>query len=153
MELIVAGPLTRREALGRCLLLKDNRKPALADDRSPRHELLFANPIVDIWRICFVANSFVFPLYRDMELTWQLTRPEFVTLLCLGTAGALVAQDIVVPQNGNTMPLATERQGRIEQTQHRSPALPQAVDHHAGMAAAADHHHRKIHASIISPGA
>lgn len=74
---------------------KDSRKPLPEADRSPRHEFLFANPIVDIWRICFVANSFVFPLYRDMELTRQLTRPEFVTLFCLGTAGALVAQDIV----------------------------------------------------------
>ena len=95
MELIFAGSIARREALGRCLLLKDNRKPATVGDRSPRHELLFANPIVDIWRVCFVANSYVFPLYRDMELTRHLTRPEFVTLFCLGTAGALVAQDIV----------------------------------------------------------
>ena len=95
MEPISAGIHAWQETLGRCLLLKDNRKPAPATHRSARHELLFANPIVDIWRICFVANSFVFPLYRDMELTRQLTRPEFVTLFCLGTAGALVAQDIV----------------------------------------------------------
>ena len=64
-------------------------------DRSLRHDMLMTNPIVDMWRICFVANSFVFPMYRDMEMTHDLTRPEFVTMFCLGTSGALVAQDIV----------------------------------------------------------
>lgn len=57
--------------------------------------MLAENAIGETWRICYLANTFVFPLYARLEKEQDLLRPEFVTMYCLAHHEPLIAQDIV----------------------------------------------------------
>lgn len=57
--------------------------------------LLDDNAIIEVWRICYLANFFVFPLYRHLERAFNITRPEWVIIFCLAHQEPLCAQDIV----------------------------------------------------------
>ena len=46
------------------------------------------------YRVSYLANFFTVPVYRVLEATENLTRPEYITLLCLSHCGSLTAQDI-----------------------------------------------------------
>ena len=66
-----------------------------AVEASPRDRVLAESALDTAWRICFLANAFVFPLYGRLETEFDVARPEFVTMFCLAHAEPLVAQDIV----------------------------------------------------------
>lgn len=57
--------------------------------------MLYDNAIGETWRICYLANQFVFPLYARFEKEHDILRPEYVTLFCLAHHQPLIAQDIV----------------------------------------------------------
>ena len=57
--------------------------------------MLHDNAIGETWRICYLANQFVFPLYARFEKEHDVLRPEYVTLFCLAHHQPLIAQDIV----------------------------------------------------------
>lgn len=58
-------------------------------------QLLVDNVLQEVWRICYLANSFVFPIYARFAKQHDILRPEFVTLFCLSHYQPLIAQDIV----------------------------------------------------------
>ncbi|WP_300296224.1 MarR family winged helix-turn-helix transcriptional regulator [Ferrovibrio sp.] len=57
--------------------------------------MLAENAIGEAWRICYLANLFVFPLYAQFEKEYDVLRPEFVVLFCLSHHQPLIAQNIV----------------------------------------------------------
>lgn len=57
--------------------------------------MLAHNAIGEAWRICYLANMFVFPLYARFEKDYDILRPEFVILFCLSHHQPLIAQNIV----------------------------------------------------------
>ncbi|MEM8552243.1 MAG: MarR family winged helix-turn-helix transcriptional regulator [Pseudomonadota bacterium] len=46
------------------------------------------------WRVNFLANFFVGPLYRELQERYGLSRPQFVVLYCLAQQPGLVARDV-----------------------------------------------------------
>lgn len=48
----------------------------------------------DAWRVNFLANFFVGPIYKELAERYNLSRPEFVILFCLRNQPGLVARDI-----------------------------------------------------------
>lgn len=56
--------------------------------------MLGDTPIVHIWRVAFLANTFTGPLYRVVGERFGLTRPQFVILFCLSQGGPVPAKDI-----------------------------------------------------------
>lgn len=65
------------------------------DDRETLADLLPDNPIGPLWHVCFVANSFVFPIYARFEKEHGITRMEFVVLFVLAQRGDTSWSDIV----------------------------------------------------------
>ncbi len=57
--------------------------------------MLADNAIGEAWRICYLANLFVFPLYAQFEKEHDILRPEFVVLFCLSYHQPLIAQNVV----------------------------------------------------------
>ena len=51
-------------------------------------------PLRHAWRVNFVANFFIGPVYRQLDERFGVSRPEFVILYCLDQRAALVARDI-----------------------------------------------------------
>lgn len=73
-------------------------------------------------RLSWLANFFSGPLYRQLELTRGLTRPEFSVLHCLAQCPNVTAQDIclMTGQPKNTLSRAIRRllrDGRIVRTE------------------------------------
>lgn len=60
-----------------------------------QRDLLPDNPIGPIWHVCFVANSFVFPIYARFEKEHGITRMEFVVLFVLAQRRNTTSSDIV----------------------------------------------------------
>lgn len=78
-------------------------------------------------RLSWLANFFSGPLYRQLELTRGLTRPEFSVLHCLAQCPNVTAQDIclMTGQAKNTMSRAIRRllqDGRIARTEDANDA-------------------------------
>jgi DNA-binding MarR family transcriptional regulator len=76
-------------------------------------------------RLSWLANFFSGPLYRQLELTRGLTRPEFSVLHCLAHCPNVTAQDICVMtgQAKNTLSRAIRRllqDGQIVRTEDAS---------------------------------
>lgn len=71
------------------------KKDLTAVVASLTERMLENNAIGETWRICYLANIFVFPIYARFEREHGMLRPEFVTLYCLGHHEPLIAQDIV----------------------------------------------------------
>lgn len=65
------------------------------DDRETLADLLPDNPIGPLWHVCFVANSFVFPIYARFEKEHGITRMEFVVLFVLAQRRDTSWSDIV----------------------------------------------------------
>lgn len=66
-------------------------------------QLLFENAILEIWRLSYASNGFNFPLYQEFEAEFDITRPEFVTLLCAAHKEGVYPYDIyastLLPKN------------------------------------------------------
>lgn len=60
-------------------------------DQSP---VLEENRIGALWHICFVANSFVFPIYAQFDKTYKISRMEFVVLYVLSHRDGLMSWEI-----------------------------------------------------------
>lgn len=63
------------------------------------HRLILAailkdNPIPFAYRLNYVANFYVGPLIRNIEKTFNMTRPEWIVLFCLNQQTGLNAQQI-----------------------------------------------------------
>lgn len=56
--------------------------------------MLEGSELSETWALCFVANHFIGPMYRAIEAEADITRPEFVVLLCVNQFDGLVAQDV-----------------------------------------------------------
>lgn len=65
------------------------------EDRETLADLLPDNPIGPLWHVCFVANSFVFPIYARFEKEHGITRMEFVVLFVLAQRPDTSWSDIV----------------------------------------------------------
>ena len=52
------------------------------------------NEIRDAYRISFIANSIVMPLYESIRRDFGLTRGEYLLLFCLAHCTELTAQDV-----------------------------------------------------------
>ncbi|MEM8853938.1 MAG: MarR family transcriptional regulator [Pseudomonadota bacterium] len=69
--------------------------PAMEETFGPLSlTMLFDTPLVHIWRVAFLANTFTGPLYRVVGERFGLTRPQFVILFCLSQGGPVAAKDI-----------------------------------------------------------
>lgn len=72
-------------------------------DETKGTQLLFENAILEIWRLSFASNGFNFPLYQEFEVEFDITRPEFVTLLCAAHKESVYPYDIyastLLPKN------------------------------------------------------
>ncbi|MBL1421677.1 MAG: MarR family transcriptional regulator [Alphaproteobacteria bacterium] len=58
--------------------------------------ILENNAIGSIWQICFVANSFVFPIYAFYDKQYKISRMEFVILFILAHKGKLMAWEMCI---------------------------------------------------------
>ena len=58
-------------------------------------KMLLDNAILESWRVCYIANHYVFPLYKRLEKEFKITRPEWVTLFVLAHEEPLYAQEII----------------------------------------------------------
>ncbi len=67
---------------------------SLSDDRKQPINLQ-TNLILESWKVCYLANFLVFPLYRYLEREFDITRPEWVTIFCLANEEPLCSQDII----------------------------------------------------------
>ena len=56
--------------------------------------MLNDTPLIHAWRVNFLANFFVGPIYRELDEKFDLSRPEFVILFSLAQRSGLVARDI-----------------------------------------------------------
>lgn len=57
-------------------------------------DILQQNEIADTFRISFMANSLVLPVYDRIKRDFDLSRGEYLLLFCLAYADRLTAQDI-----------------------------------------------------------
>lgn len=66
--------------------------------KQPTHAdlILEDNAIGSIWQICFVANSFVFPIYAFYDKQYSISRMEFVILFILAHKGKLMAWEMCI---------------------------------------------------------
>lgn len=66
--------------------------------QQPSHAdlILEDNAIGSIWQICFVANSFVFPIYAFYDKEYKISRMEFVILFILAHKGKLMAWEMCI---------------------------------------------------------
>jgi DNA-binding MarR family transcriptional regulator len=62
---------------------------------SHRHTILTENVITAGFRLNYLANFFVEPVYAEIAKRSGLARSEFVVLFCLNHLGKLTAQDVV----------------------------------------------------------
>ncbi|MGL4634896.1 MAG: MarR family winged helix-turn-helix transcriptional regulator [Beijerinckiaceae bacterium] len=60
----------------------------------PVTAMLKCSILAESWVLCFVANRFIGPMYREIEEEADISRPEFVVLLCTGHFEGLAAQDV-----------------------------------------------------------
>jgi MarR family transcriptional regulator, temperature-dependent positive regulator of motility len=65
------------------------RKP-----ETPVVSMLRSSVLAETWQLCFVANHFIGPMYRAIEESSGISRPEFVVMFCVGHQSGLVAQDV-----------------------------------------------------------
>lgn len=63
-------------------------------DRTGSDLVLEKNLIGAIWHICFVANSFVFPIYAMFDKKYKISRMEFVVLFVLSHRDGLMSWEI-----------------------------------------------------------
>lgn len=87
-------------------------------------QLLFENAILEIWRLSYASNSFNFPLYQEFETEFDITRPEFVTLLCAAHKETVYPYDIyastLLPKNSISRGLTRlEKKKLIKRTADR----------------------------------
>jgi MarR family transcriptional regulator, temperature-dependent positive regulator of motility len=61
---------------------------------SHRHSILQDNPITTGYRLNYLANFFVEPVYAEIARRKGLARSEFVVIFCLHQLGTLTAQDV-----------------------------------------------------------
>lgn len=59
-----------------------------------RHQILGASAITVGYRLSYLANFFVGPIYNEITRTTGLARSEFVVLFCIEHVGELSAQDV-----------------------------------------------------------
>lgn len=69
-------------------------EPVLNRVHDQTGEVLEENAIGAIWHICFVANSFVFPIYARFDKEYKISRMEFVVLYVLTHRDNLMAWEI-----------------------------------------------------------
>lgn len=78
-------------------------EPSIQAETPEGTKLLFENAILEIWRLSYASNSFNFPLYQEFEAEFDITRPEFVTLLCAAHSDTVYPYDIyastLLPKN------------------------------------------------------
>jgi len=64
------------------------------ESKNPVHQLLEGSALRDAYRLSFLANHLTGPVYAGIERDCGLTRPEYLTLLCLHHRDGLAAKDI-----------------------------------------------------------
>lgn len=69
--------------------------PASAETDHPVERLLSGSTLKDGYRLSFLANQLVGPVYAGIERDHGLTRPEFLVLFVLAQQDGLTASDIV----------------------------------------------------------
>lgn len=96
----------------------------MQDEPPEGTQLLFENAILEIWRLSYASNSFNFPLYQEFETEFDITRPEFVTLLCAAHKETVYPYDIyastLLPKNSISRGLTRlEKKKLIKRTADR----------------------------------
>lgn len=59
-----------------------------------RNEIFARNEVRDTFRISYLANSLVLPVYDEIKRQFGLSRGEYLLLFCLSHVAALTAQDV-----------------------------------------------------------
>lgn len=59
-----------------------------------RNEIFARNEVRDTFRISYLANSLVLPVYDEIKRQLGLNRGEYLLLFCLSHVAALTAQDV-----------------------------------------------------------
>ncbi|MEX1034612.1 MAG: MarR family winged helix-turn-helix transcriptional regulator [Sneathiella sp.] len=79
--------------------------------------LLEKNPILDLWRISFLANFYNEPFYKTMEENEGISRSEFLVLFCLNSRQGITAREICLatgrPRNSVSRAVARLRKMKL----------------------------------------
>jgi DNA-binding MarR family transcriptional regulator len=73
---------------------KQDAVPGPDANSDPARVILDQTSIRIGYRISYLANFFSGPIYRELEASDDLTRPDFIIMFCLAHCGSLTAQDI-----------------------------------------------------------
>ena len=94
-------------------------------DSSAIYSILEDNKISTAYRITYLGNQYIGPVYRWAEKEFGIRRPHFATLFCLAHLGPLSARDVCelsgIPKNNISRAVSDlERLKRIRRSQHAS---------------------------------
>ena len=68
--------------------------PEIQDAARDRMAMFEHNEVPDTFRISFLANSLVLPIYEEIKREHDLSRGEYLLLFCLSNVAQLTAQDV-----------------------------------------------------------
>lgn len=68
--------------------------PGTEDAARDRMAMFERNEVPDTFRISFLANSLVLPIYEEIKREYDLSRGEYLLLFCLSNVAELTAQDV-----------------------------------------------------------
>ena len=68
--------------------------PEIQDAARDRMAMFERNEVPDTFRISFLANSLVLPIYEEIKREHDLSRGEYLLLFCLSNVAQLTAQDV-----------------------------------------------------------
>lgn len=89
-----------------------------------RNAILESNEITTGYRISYLANFFVGPVYSEVAHTLGVSRSEFVVVFCLKHLGSITAQDIcrITGRPKNSISQAVTKLARAGYLQRRTDA-------------------------------
>jgi len=70
-------------------------EPRPSGDPARARRILEVNPIRIAYRLNYVANFYTGPIYKEIERSHGLSRPEYIVMFCLMLEPGLLARDIV----------------------------------------------------------
>lgn len=68
--------------------------PDTQDEARDPKAIFARNEVPDTFRISFLANSLVLPIYEEIKRDHDLSRGEYLLLFCLSNVAELTAQDV-----------------------------------------------------------
>lgn len=95
------------------------------EDASTIYSILEDNKITTAYRLTYLGNQYIGPVYRWVEKEFGIRRPHFATLFCLAHLGPLSARDVCelsgIPKNNISRAVADLAKRKcVRKSQHAS---------------------------------